>query len=156
MDTSGNEEMKSNFFGVDPNQHTDRGRKVSTPSIDDGGGVHPTTNGFGSGRRRQQQQQQQRQQEPVDANSRSLEGLSRDFGFLLNNPSTSDCYLDVRAAIDQEYNTRDDRTKAQLETEEYGGKIKIFIRHTDPQIMKEVVIFLYTAKCDLERGTIDH
>ncbi len=46
-------------------------------------------------------------------------------------------------------NRLDTTTREQLQTLSEKDKLIISIDKTDPEIMKQVVIFLYTAKCEL-------
>jgi len=46
-------------------------------------------------------------------------------------------------------NRLDKTTREQLQTLNEKDKLVISIEKTDPEVMKQVVIFLYTAKCEL-------
>ncbi|CAF1051086.1 unnamed protein product, partial [Didymodactylos carnosus] len=118
-----------------PNQHVNNERK--SPVTHDSGGRTP--NSLVAGDKRPQQKQ-------FDSNSHLLEGLSKDLGFLLNRTNLSD------SVLNNEYNQLDDRTRHQLETHQHNGKLVIIIKKTDPQIMKDVVIFMYTGKCELKES----
>jgi hypothetical protein len=47
-------------------------------------------------------------------------------------------------------------TRDQLQTLTHKDKLVIVINKTDPEIMKQVVVFMYTAKCDLNEGNGKH
>jgi len=102
---------------------------------------------------------------------KALENLSRDLAHLLNKTDISDCYLNVKgvymavhkcilaarssafsAVVAGDYNRLTEQTRGQLETMTHKDKLVIIINKTEPEIMKQVVIFLYTAKCDLNDG----
>ncbi len=53
------------------------------------------------------------------------------------------------AVISDNVNRLDSNTKDQLTTLTDKDKLVISIDRTDPEIMKQVIIFLYTSKCDL-------
>ncbi|CAF1662001.1 unnamed protein product [Adineta ricciae] len=97
-----------------------------------------------------------------------LRHLSDDFAQLLNRTDISDCLLNVRgtymavhrcvlaarsntfaAVITGNLNRLDTKTRDQLQTVTENNKLVITIEKTDPDIMKQVIIFLYTAKCEL-------
>lgn len=59
------------------------------------------------------------------------------------------CFL---AVISGNFNRLETNTRNQLETLTHKDKLVIVINKTDPEIMKQVVVFLYTAKCDLNEG----
>ena len=54
--------------------------------------------------------------------------------------------------ISGNFNRLETNTRNQLETLTHKDKLVIVINKTDPEIMKQVVVFLYTAKCDLNEG----
>ncbi|UJR37189.1 hypothetical protein I4U23_029897 [Adineta vaga] len=97
-----------------------------------------------------------------------LRHLSDDFAQLLNRTDISDCLLNVRgtymavhrcvlaarsntfaAVISGSVNRLDTTTREQLQTVTENNKLIISIDKTDPEIMKQLIIFLYTAKCEL-------
>ncbi len=51
--------------------------------------------------------------------------------------------------ISENINRLDTTTRQQLQTLTEKDKLVISIDKTDPEIMKQVVIFLYTAKCQI-------
>ncbi|CAF3871172.1 unnamed protein product [Rotaria sp. Silwood1] len=97
-----------------------------------------------------------------------LKELANDFGYLLNRTDISDCWLNVNdtymavhqcvlaarsntfSAIMSGNNSKlDPDIKKELQTLHKNDKLVIFIKKTDPEIMKQVIIFMYTAKCEL-------
>ncbi|CAF4480566.1 unnamed protein product [Rotaria sp. Silwood2] len=91
-----------------------------------------------------------------------LKHLSTDFADLLNRTDISDytfiavhrCVLAARSnafsAVLSGNNSQVDPKKTQgLETSIKNGKLVISISNTDPEIMKQVIIFMYTAQCEL-------
>ncbi|CAF4145443.1 unnamed protein product [Rotaria sp. Silwood2] len=97
-----------------------------------------------------------------------LKHLSCDFAHLLNRMDLSDCLLNVKgtymavhrcvlaarsntfSAIMSGNNSRlDPDIKKGLETSVRNNKLEISIDKTLPEIMKQVIIFMYTAKCEL-------
>jgi hypothetical protein len=100
-----------------------------------------------------------------------LDHLSTDFGNLLNRTDISDCFLNVKgtfmavhkcilaarsnafaAVISGNFNRLETSTRNQLETLTHKDKLVIVINKTDAETMKQVVVFMYTAKCDLSEG----
>ncbi|UJR09021.1 hypothetical protein I4U23_013270 [Adineta vaga] len=100
-----------------------------------------------------------------------LEHLSMDMANLLNRTDISDCFLNVKgtfmavhkcvlaarsnafaAVISGNFNRLETSKRDQLETLTHKDKLVIVINKTDPEIMKQVVVFMYTAKCDLNEG----
>ncbi|CAF4239637.1 unnamed protein product [Rotaria sp. Silwood2] len=98
-----------------------------------------------------------------------LKHLSCDFAQLLNRTDLSDCLLNVKgtymavhrcvlaarsntfSAIMSGNNSRlDPDIKKGLETSVKNNKLVISIDKTLPEIMKQVIIFMYTAKCQLD------
>jgi hypothetical protein len=53
------------------------------------------------------------------------------------------------AVISGNLNRLDSNSRTQIETLTDKDKLVITIDKTDPEIMKQLVIFLYTAKCEL-------
>ena len=51
--------------------------------------------------------------------------------------------------ISGNFNRLETQVRNQLETLTHKDKLVIVINKTEPQIMKQVVIFMYTAKCEL-------
>ncbi|CAF0881106.1 unnamed protein product [Adineta steineri] len=97
-----------------------------------------------------------------------LKHLSNDFAQLLNRTDISDCLLNVRgtymavhrcvlaarsstfaAVISDNINRLDTTTRDQLKTLVEKNKLVITIDKTDAETMKQVVVFLYTSKCEL-------
>ena len=66
--------------------------------------------------------------------------------FLINKIQT------FLAVISGNFNRLETNIRDQLETLTHKDKLVIKIRKTDPEIMKQVVIFMYTAKCHLNEG----
>lgn len=58
----------------------------------------------------------------------------------------------IEAVISGNFNRLEDNTRAQIETMTHKDKLVIVINRTEPEIMKQVVIFMYTAKCDLDES----
>ncbi|CAF1590154.1 unnamed protein product [Adineta ricciae] len=100
-----------------------------------------------------------------------LEHLSDDLANLLNRTDISDCFLKVdgtfmavhkcilaarsnafAAVISGKFNRLDSTIREQLETLTEKEKLVIVIDKTDPEIMKQVVVFMYTGKCELNEG----
>lgn len=94
--------------------------------------------------------------------------LSLELGALLNRVDVSDCYLNVKgtfmavhkcilvarsavfsAAISQNGGPIDLELRTRLETLIHKEKLIIKIDKTEPEIMKQVVIFMYTGKCEI-------
>ncbi|CAF3360384.1 unnamed protein product [Rotaria sp. Silwood2] len=105
----------------------------------------------------------------ADYNLDLLKHLSCDFAQLLNRTDLSDCLLNVKgtymavhrcvlaarsntfSAIMSGNNSRlDPDIKKGLETSVKNNKLVISIDKTLPEIMKQVIIFMYTAKCQLD------
>lgn len=62
------------------------------------------------------------------------------------------CTFSVRwiAVLAGNGNRLKSETRQSLETTMEKDKLVIMIDKTDPEVMKEVIIFMYTAKCDLD------
>ena len=62
------------------------------------------------------------------------------------------CTFSVRwiAVLTRNGNGLNTETSQSLETTTENDKLVILIDKTDPETMKEVIIFMYTAKCDLD------
>lgn len=56
------------------------------------------------------------------------------------------------AVISGNFNRLETNTRNQLETLTHKDKLVIKIDKTDPEVMKQVVVFMYTGKCDLNEG----
>lgn len=63
-----------------------------------------------------------------------------------------DLLIDLLAVISGNFNRLNFETRTQLETLTHKDKLVISINKTSPEIMKQVVIFMYTAKCDINEG----
>jgi hypothetical protein len=61
----------------------------------------------------------------------------------------TDFFFVLIAVISGNINRLDTDTKDQLTTLTEKDKLVISIGRTDPEIMKQVIIFMYTSKCDL-------
>ncbi|CAF1494533.1 unnamed protein product [Rotaria sordida] len=108
-----------------------------------------------------------------------LKHLSKDFSDLLNRTDISgccnDCWLNVRgtfmsahrcvlaarsntfsAVMSGHISRLDPNIKNELTTTTKNDKLVISIDKTDPETMKLVIIFLYTAKCDLNERNAFH
>lgn len=100
-----------------------------------------------------------------------LNNLSLDMGNLLNRTDISDCFLNVKgtymavhkcilaarsnafaAVISGTYNRLDPNTREQIESTIHKDKLVISINKIDPEIMKQVVIFMYTAQCEIDES----
>jgi hypothetical protein len=58
-------------------------------------------------------------------------------------------FLFFIAVISGNINRLDTSTRSQLETLTDKDRLVISIDKTEPEIMKQVVIFMYTAKCEI-------
>ncbi|CAF2097025.1 unnamed protein product [Rotaria magnacalcarata] len=104
-------------------------------------------------------------------NNALLEHLSSDLGNLLNRVDISDCYLNVRgtymavhkcilaarsnafaAVISGNFNRLPNDEREQLETMTHKDKLVININKAVPEIMKQVIIFMYTGRCELDES----
>ncbi|CAF2925525.1 unnamed protein product [Rotaria sp. Silwood2] len=107
----------------------------------------------------------------AEHNKALLEKLSLDLGNLLNRTDISDCFLNVKgtfmavhkcilaarsnafaAVISGNFNRLSLDERNRIQTMPDTDKLTIVIDKTDPEIMKHVVIFMYTGKCDLDEG----
>ncbi|CAF0966416.1 unnamed protein product [Rotaria sp. Silwood1] len=99
------------------------------------------------------------------------EHLSMDLGHLLNRTDISDCFLNVRgtfmavhkcilaarsnafaAIISGTINRLGEDERNQIEVMTDKDKLILKIDKTDPEIMKHVIIFMYTGKCELDES----
>ncbi len=60
--------------------------------------------------------------------------------------------LFILAVISGNFNRLEIDTRNQIETLNHKDKLVIVINKTDPEIMKQIVIFMYTGKCELNEG----
>jgi hypothetical protein len=107
----------------------------------------------------------------VEHNSALHDHLSTDLANLLNRTDISDCFLNVKgtfmavhkcilaarsnafaAVVSGNINRLEPSARNQLEILTHKDKLVIVINKTDPETMKQVVIFMYTAKCELNEG----
>jgi hypothetical protein len=79
------------------------------------------------------------------ARSNAFAGKKSDFFFF-------NIILFIIAVISTNFNRLETNTRNQLETLTQKDKFIIVINKTEPEIMKQVVIFMYTAKCELNEG----
>jgi hypothetical protein len=106
-----------------------------------------------------------------EPNINLFEHLASDLANLLNRTDISDCFLNVQgtfmavhkcilaarsnafaAVVSGNINRLEANARNQLETLTHKDKLVIVINKTDPETMKQVVIFMYTAKCDLNES----
>ncbi|CAF3667655.1 unnamed protein product [Rotaria sordida] len=96
-----------------------------------------------------------------------LKHLSKDFSDLLNRTDISTfmavhrCILVARsntfsAVMSGHINRLDLDKQKELATSTKNDKLIISINKTDPETMKQVIVFLYTAKCDLNERNALH
>ncbi|CAF1466527.1 unnamed protein product [Rotaria sordida] len=98
-----------------------------------------------------------------------LKHLSKDFSDLLNRTDISDCtFMAVHrcvlvarsstfsAVMSGHINRLDLDKQKELATSTKNDKLIISINKTDPETMKLVIVFLYTAKCDLNERNALH
>ncbi|CAF1087950.1 unnamed protein product [Rotaria sordida] len=107
----------------------------------------------------------------ADHNRILLKNLADDLSNLLNRTDISDCFLNVKgtfmavhkcilaarsnafaAVISANFNRLPMDERNRIQTMSDTEKLTIVIDKTDPEIMKEVVIFMYTGQCALDEG----
>lgn len=54
--------------------------------------------------------------------------------------------------ISGNFNRLETSARSQLETLTHKDKLVIVINKTDPEIMKQIVVFMYTGKCELNES----